>query len=124
MPGQTAGVVDVDANEEIHVGDDVALPEPVLAELEEQVVPPVAVKVVAQLLIGPLAETRARLLRSSEPGDRVVPAAIVGDDRTENPSQVGIENPARGQEGGELRLQRVGHVVAFDRIARVVEERR
>ena len=57
-------------------GDEVALAEPVLAELDEEVVARVAVEVVAQLLVAPVAEAaRATRARVAVPGDRVVPAA-------------------------------------------------
>ena len=70
------------SHEEVHVGDDVALAEAVLAELDQQVVARVAVKVVAQLLVATRRRSWRRAAAASpQPRDGVVPAAVVGDDR-------------------------------------------
>ena len=71
-----AVVVDADAHEEIHVGRPVRLPRPVLAELDQEVVARVAVKVVAQLPGSGPRRTCARAAAASPcPADGVVPAA-------------------------------------------------
>jgi len=53
-----------------------------------------------------------------------VPAGAVVDDRRQDPPHVGVENAPGGQKGGVLRLERVGHVVALERIVGVEQQRR
>ena len=52
-------LVDHDLDEEIHVGDEVALAEIVFAQLDQEVVARVAMPVVAQLLVATFAELGA-----------------------------------------------------------------
>ncbi|CAM2174005.1 hypothetical protein BLAT2472_20821 [Burkholderia latens] len=102
--------------EEIDVRGEIARRQSVLRELEHEAVAAVADHPVA---IG-LIRRRAVLLREqpriADAAERIVPAERIGRDRCDHAPHVGVQRMAARQMRGVLRLQRVGHVVAFEQV--------
>ena len=108
--------------EPVDVGRHVAPAEAVLAEFDEEAVATVPVVVVAGLLVAPLSPLAADQFSIASAGRGVVPADVVGDDGTENPTHVGIQAVARGEPERVLALQRVRQVEPCEGVGRVVGE--
>ena len=110
--------------EEIDVGDQVALAQAVLAEFDQHRLAAAHEAFIALLLEARRAVTRGDQRGIGEAAQRIVPAAGVGGDGAEDPSHVRVTHAAGGQVRGVLRLERVGHVVALERLLAAVEQRR
>ena len=115
--------VDLHLAEEVDVGDQVTFSESVLAEFDQHGFAAADMAPVAVLLERRGAVPRLDQRRVGEAAERIVPAAGVGRDRAEDPSHVRIADAASRQVRRVLRLERVGHVVAFQRLLAAVEQR-
>ncbi|CAG9268409.1 hypothetical protein BCEP4_510024 [Burkholderia cepacia] len=102
--------------EEIDVRGEVARRQPVLRELEHKAVAAVADHRVAIGLVRRRAVLVCEQARVADTAERVVPAERVGRDRRDHAPHVRVQRMAAREMRGVLRLQRIGHVVAFERV--------
>ncbi|VVD33008.1 protein of unknown function [Paraburkholderia dioscoreae] len=118
---ERAVLADREFAEEVDVGDEIACAEAVLRQFEQQAVAAVADHRVAMLLITGHAVFAREQFRVADPAERIVPAERIGRDRSQHATHVRVEHVAARQMRGVLRLQRIGHVVAFERFVVPVE---
>ncbi|CAG9246754.1 hypothetical protein BDI4_20068 [Burkholderia diffusa] len=113
---ERAVVARVEPAEEVDVRGEIARRQAVFRELEHEAVAAVADHRVAIGLVRGRAVLVREQPRIADAAERVVPAERVGRDRCDHAPHVRIQRVAAREVRGVLRLQRVGHVVAFERI--------
>ena len=121
---KTAFAVDPDLAEKVDGRDQVAAGEAVFADFDQEAVLAGAVHAVAVLLVGVFAVLGVHASGVEQQAQRIVPAEAVGGDRGHGAPHVAHQHMAARVMRGVLRLKRIGHVVAFERLARVVEHQR
>ncbi|CAG9216956.1 hypothetical protein BVI434_3260005 [Burkholderia vietnamiensis] len=113
---ERAVVAGVEPAEEVDVRGEVARRQAVFRELEHEAVAAVADHRVARGLIRRRAVLARKEPRVADTAERVVPAQRVGRDRRDHATHVRVQRMAARQMRGVLRLQRIGHVVAFEQV--------
>ena len=122
VEAKLAGLAHRDLAEPIDVRGKIASSQSMLAALDEERVMAVLVPIIAVMLVALLSPAAGDELSGGVAADGVMPTRRIFHNGAEDPAHVGVEAMPLRQLESVLALQRVGRVVALERILGVVEQ--